>query len=68
MVVKTGYQGGPTFPSFPIFPYFFLKMSYYPYFFTLKYHFRDKNQELFPCWNLLIIIFSNEQTAKNLKF
>ena len=68
MVVKTGYQGGPTFPSFPIFPYFFLKMPYYLYFFTLKCHFRDKNPELFPRWNLLIIIFSNEQTAKHLKF
>ena len=51
--ILTGFQVGPTFPIFPTFPYFFdpyffMKMPYYPYFFTLKCHLRVKIPEIFP--------------------
>ena len=47
MNIITGFQVGPTFPIFPTFPYFFMKMPYYPYFFTLKCHLCVKIQKFF---------------------
>ena len=32
-----GYTGFQVGPSFPTFPYFFMKMPNYPYFFSLSY-------------------------------
>ena len=74
MVMEADFQGGPTFLLFcfaPIFPFSFLKMPYYPYFFTVRCHLRVKNPEFFSRllrWLRFIIRFSKEQTAKHLKF
>ena len=58
----------PTFSFDPSFPCFFLKMSYYPFFFTLKCHLLDENTEFFIARSKLAFYFFQGANSYNKSF